>query len=96
MNFVKELSSWNATPTRLNNTPEGTPLNFNGLPESIRDDQLEDTVIKVLDKIGVVVNSDNIQACHRLHIKNRTIVKFVNRKHAYESRRQQNQIERFG
>ena len=35
---------------------------------------------RVFKKIGVEINEQDVQACHRLKKKERTIVKFVNRK----------------
>ena len=51
-----------------------------GIPSSIRDQDLEDNVRNVFREIGVNINGRDIQACHRLREKDRTIVKFVNRK----------------
>ena len=51
-----------------------------GIPSSIRDQDLEDKVRNVFREIGVNINERDIQACHRLREKDRTIVKFVNRK----------------
>ena len=50
------------------------------IPSSIRDKDLEDKVRNIFGEIGVNVNERDIQACHRLREKGRTIVKFVNRK----------------
>ena len=60
-------------------------LEIVGLDMSIADNDLEKEVTKVLDDIGVTVRPDQIQACHRLYDKKRTIIKFVNRKTAIES-----------
>ena len=51
-----------------------------GIPSSIRDKDLEDKVRNIFGEIGVNVNERDIQVCHRLREKDRTIVKFVNRK----------------
>ena len=50
------------------------------IPSSIRDKDLEDKVHSIFGEIGVNVNERHIQACHQLREKDRTIVKFVNRK----------------
>ena len=50
------------------------------IPSSIRDKDLEDKVRNIFGEIGVNVSERDIQACHRLREKGRTIVKFVNRK----------------
>ena len=51
-----------------------------GIHSSIRDKDLEDKVRNIFGEIGVNVNESDIQACHRLWEKDKTIVKFVNRK----------------
>ena len=56
-----------------------------GIPSSVSDGDLEETVIQILDKVDVTATPNDIQACHRLHDKTRTIIKFVNRKHAYQT-----------
>ena len=53
-----------------------------GIEESVNDDKLEDKVIEIFSDIDVTINSTDIQACHRLSDKKRTIVKFANRKSA--------------
>ena len=58
--------------------------------QTIKNEVLEDTVVKILDKIGVKCYPTVIEACHRL-LRNRrtkicnTIVRFVNRKTAEKS-----------
>ena len=57
-----------------------------GIPNNIKDCDLERNVIEILHKIGLVhVQHFNIAACHRLRSKDRfgnrnTIVRFINRK----------------
>ena len=51
-----------------------------GIPNSISNSILEETVCGVFKKIGVEIDERDVQACHRLKEKERTIVKFVNRK----------------
>ena len=51
-----------------------------GIPSSIRDKDLEDKVRNIFGEIGVNINERDIQSCHRLREKDRTIVKFVNMK----------------
>ena len=59
-----------------------------GLPESIPDNRLEETVVDILGRIGVSLSHYDIVGCHRL--KNRksgfsnVIVRFLNRKHVKE------------
>ena len=52
-----------------------------GLPSSIEDKDLEPTVCRVLQHIGVGITGEGIEACHRLNKQSdRTIVKFSRRK----------------
>ena len=52
-----------------------------GLPSSIEDKDLEPTVCRVLQHIGVGITREGIEACHRLNKQSdRTIVKFSRRK----------------
>ena len=52
-----------------------------GLPSSIADDQLENTVCRVLQDIGANINDEKIDSCHRLN-KNSDgkIFKFLRKK----------------
>ena len=47
---------------------------------SVRDNVLEQKVCDVFQEIGVDICDRDIQACHRLKDKDKTIVKFTNRK----------------
>ena len=51
------------------------------------------TVQEVLDEIGVVVLQDEIQACHRLKNRSRTIIKFVKRKRAFDCFRNKHRLK---
>jgi len=65
-----------------------------GIPESIRQDELESKVIDLASDLSIQITKDDIEACHRLAKKSndsnngrrseprRTIVRFVNRKHS--------------
>ena len=55
-------------------------LKIVGIPNSVGNSVLEETVRDVFKKIGVEIDERDVQACHRLKEKERTIVKFVNRK----------------
>ena len=55
-------------------------LEIVGIPNSIDNSVLEETVRGVFKKIGVEIDERDVQACHRLKEKDRTIVKFVNRR----------------
>ena len=54
-------------------------LEISGIPPSVNNDHLEEKVIEIFSTINVTVDSDRIEACHRLK-NDRTIVKFSNRK----------------
>ena len=51
-----------------------------GIPMSVRGNVLEQEVCDVFQEIGVDICDHDIQACHCLKDKDRTIVKFTNRK----------------
>ena len=61
-------------------------LVLSGIPESIPDSQLENTVSSILSDIGVSIQSEEIEAYHRFGKTDRktkskkTIIRFVNRK----------------
>ena len=47
-----------------------------GIPSLIKIKDLEGKVCSVFNRIGVAINPDDIEACHRLHNDKETIVKF--------------------
>ena len=51
-----------------------------GIPSSIRDQNSESKVRSIFEEIGVNIDEREIQANHRHREKDRTIVKFANRK----------------
>ena len=60
-------------------------LEISGIPESVRDNALEDKIQGVLRGIDAEVDSENIESCHRLKgrgSKGRVILKLFNRKDA--------------
>ena len=67
----------------------GTRNNFllSGIPESIPDNQFQNTVASILSDITVSIQSKEIQTCHgfgktdRKTISKKTDVRFINRKH---------------
>ena len=61
---IQEVSAWKLT----------------GIPISVPNDNMEEKVCQILSSIGVSVTPNELEACHRLKNKDRTIVKFVNRK----------------
>lgn len=60
-------------------------IEISGIPDFVKDDDLEDTVKDILGKIDVKTLKKNIEACHRLpptknNKSKKVIVRFVNRK----------------
>ena len=61
-------------------------LIINGIPASVKDEQLESTVINILNKLQIYIGGRDISAIHRLGVTKdirypaRVIVKFINRK----------------
>ena len=59
---------------------------FSGMPDSIDDNNLENTVISMMSDINVNIEENDIEACHRLgkpdvtSKSKKTIVRFANRK----------------
>ena len=51
-----------------------------GIPSSITNDLLEEHVLLIFKKLGVVLEAMDIVVCHRLRKTNRVIVKLLNRK----------------
>ena len=54
-------------------------LEISGIPKSVANDDLESKVCEILSDIGVIINENRIEACHRLK-NDRTIIKFSSRK----------------
>ena len=54
-------------------------LEIVGIPESVKNEDLESKVCEIVDKIGVTITKTDLEACHRLK-GNKTIIKFSRRK----------------
>ena len=80
--------------TRRNN------IEISGLPETIEDKSLEDTVIKIAKAVDIHIGENDIEACHRLSRRKkdngprRIIVRFVNRKFAEKIMRKGNELRK--
>ena len=80
--------------TRRNN------IEISGLPETIEDKSLEDTVIKIAKVVDISIAKNDIEACHRLRRRKkdngprRIIVRFVNRKIAEKFMRKGNELRK--
>ena len=58
-------------------------LEILGIPDSIPNNNLEETVLKIFNETGVTVNSRDVEACHRLNQKanlEKVIIKLSRRK----------------
>ena len=64
---------------------------ISGIPDSVDNNQLEDSVTEILTDINVNVESNDIEACHRIGKKDsrigstKTIIRFVNKKHTKQA-----------
>ena len=59
---------------------------LSGIPDSVSDDNLEETVTAILSDIDIQVTTNDVEACHRIgqsdkNKPKKTIICFVNRKH---------------
>ena len=87
MRYTTNSTNWKNT-CDIDQYSRRNNVEFRNIPESIGNHDIEKHIIKVLGSIGVVVESYDIVAIHRLGKtttnKNRSvIVRFLNRKHAY-------------
>ena len=55
-------------------------LEVAGIPESVKQNELEDKVLRIFKKVGCDTPSDKIEACHRVGRHNHVIIKFSKRK----------------
>ena len=55
-------------------------LEIKPVPSDIADDVLEQSMCQTLSLTGISVETDNLQACHRMRKKDRVIIKFKCRK----------------
>ena len=64
---------------------------ISGIPDSVDNNQLEDSVTEILTNINVNLKSNDIEACHRIGKKDsrigstKTIIRFGNRKHTKQA-----------
>ena len=55
-------------------------LEVSGIPNSVKQDELEDKVLTIFKKVGCDIKSENIEASHRVGRQNKVIIKFSRRK----------------
>ena len=74
-----ERHSW-----RNNHYSTSECLEITGVPDSVTNDDLEKTTIKIFDKLDVAVDPSNIEDCHLLKSNwlKKVIIKFAGRKDA--------------
>ena len=55
-------------------------LEVSGIPNTIKQDELENKVLTIFKKVGCDIKNENIEACHRVRGQNNVIIKFSKRK----------------
>ena len=70
-------------------------LEITGIPDSINNDDLEETTIKIFDKLDVAIDPSNIEDCHWLKSNGpkKVIIKFAKRKDANLIRKYKNKLK---
>ena len=85
-NLEKKVISLEGNGNLLEQYGRRNNLEITGIPDEIKDEDLEEKVIEILNKIDVNVSTKDIEACHRIgksrENSKKTIIQFVNRKYA--------------
>ena len=71
-------------------------LEISGIPSNTENQNLEETVLNILEKIDVTIMSENVEACHWLKSKGgqkKVIVKFSKRKDAEKVRKAKRKLK---
>ena len=70
-------------------------LEITGVPDSVSNDDLEETTIKIFDKLDVAIDPSNIEDCHWLKSNGpkKVIIKFARRKDANLVRKNKNKLK---
>ena len=70
-------------------------LEISGIPDNITEGKLEETVLDVFDKIDVIIQPENIEACHWLKsgANKKAIIKFSKRKDAVRVRKTKRKLK---
>ena len=56
-------------------------LDIVGIPRKVKDKKLEESVVGIFDKLGCIIDTDWIEACHGVSKNNNTVIfKFIERK----------------
>ena len=85
----KKVNDLKKDETKSEQCSRRNNVKFSNIPNDIPHNQLEDKVIQICRDLGVEVDQNDIEGCHRLSASRcsrsdnkRVIVKFVNRKHS--------------
>ena len=71
-----------------------------GIPDSIDNNQLEESATEILTDININVASNDTEACHRIGKKDsrigssKTIIRFVKREHALYNKKKLSQVKK--
>ena len=70
-------------------------LEITGVPDSVSNDDLEETTIKIFDKLNVAIDPSNIEDCHWLKSNGpkKVIIKFARHKDANVIRKHKNKLK---
>ena len=70
-------------------------LEITGIPDSISDDDLEETTIKIFDKLDVAIDPSNIEDCHWLKSNGprKVVIKFAKHKDANLIRKNKSRLK---
>ena len=70
-------------------------LEITGVPDSVSNDHLEETTIKIFDKLDVAIDPSNMEFCHWLKSNgpDKVIIKFTRRKDANLIRKNKNKLK---
>ena len=86
---MKKVISLEENSNSLEQYGQTNNLEIHGIPDDVFDQNLEEKVIEILDKIDVNVYRKDIEACHLIgkskNSSKTTTVQFINRKHTKEA-----------
>ena len=89
--LVQKLVEFECSTNNIKQYVRRNNIIISGIPDSVDKNQLEDSVTEILTDINVNVESNDIEACHRIGKKDsrigstKTIIRFVNRKHTKQA-----------
>ena len=89
--LVQKLVEFECSTNNIKQYGRRNNIIISGIPDSVDNNQLEDSVTEILTNINVNVKSNDVEACHRIGKKDsrigstKTIIRFVNRKHTKQA-----------